>query len=131
MSPTQAPKVDVYDDQIFVVLKIARLTNDEIKDAEVDAFVSGHHIITVRHDEDVEYVHAHDKMESGPLSTRPGPDFRAHSSVANAQAAACEVQPAGSGRIGGTPTSCVVRTPRCTPGREHCRCARCRKSNAT
>src|SRR5512134_223702 len=43
MSPTQAPKVDVYDDQIFVVLKIARLTNDEIKYAEVDAFVSGHH----------------------------------------------------------------------------------------
>lgn len=78
MSPTQAPKVDVYDDQIFVVLKIARLTNDEIKYAEVDAFVSGHHIITVRHDEDVEYIHAHDKMESGPLSTRPGPDFILH-----------------------------------------------------
>jgi magnesium transporter len=27
MSPTQIPKVDVYDDQIFVVLKIARLKN--------------------------------------------------------------------------------------------------------
>jgi magnesium transporter len=78
MSPTQAPKVDVYDDQVFVVLKIARLKNDEIKYAEVDAFVSGRHIITVRHDEDPEYVHAHERFRSGTRSTRPGPDFILH-----------------------------------------------------
>jgi magnesium transporter len=78
MSPTQIPKVDVYDDQIFVVLKIARLKNDEIIYAEIDAFVSGRHIITVRHDEDAEYVHVHDEFTSGPRSTRPGPDFILH-----------------------------------------------------
>jgi len=78
MSPTQAPKIDVYDDQIFVVLKIARLKNDEIKYAEIDAFVGGRHIITVRHDEDAEYVHAHERFQSGPRSTRPGPAFILH-----------------------------------------------------
>ena len=78
MSPTQVPKVDVYDDQIFVVLKIARLQSDEIKYAEIDAFVSGRHIITVRHAEDAEYVRAHEKFWSGPRSTRPAPDFILH-----------------------------------------------------
>jgi magnesium transporter len=78
MSPTQIPKVDVYDDQIFVVLKIARLKNDEINYADIDAFVSGRHIITVRHDEDAEYVQAHEQFPSGPRSTRPGPDFILH-----------------------------------------------------
>ena len=78
MSPTQVPKVDVYDDQIFVVLKSARLNKDEIEYAEVDAFVSGRHIITVRHEKDAEYVHAHEKFRSGPRSTRPAPDFILH-----------------------------------------------------
>jgi magnesium transporter len=78
MSPAQVPKVDVYDEQIFVVLKIARLKNDEIKYAEIDAFVSGRHIITVRRDEDAENVHAHDEFTSGPRSMRPGTDFVLH-----------------------------------------------------
>ena len=78
MRPAQVPKVDVYDDQIFVVLKIARLQSDEIKYAEIDAFVSGRHIITVRHAEDAEYVRAHEKFWSGPRSTRPAPDFILH-----------------------------------------------------
>ena len=79
MSATQIPKVDVYDDQIFVVLKSARLENDEIKYAEIDAFVSGRHIITVRHDEDAESAHAHEKLRTGPRSARPGPDVILHS----------------------------------------------------
>lgn len=76
MSPTQIPKVDVYDDQIFVVLKIARLKDDEIVYAEIDAFVSARHIITVRHDEDAAYLHVHDEFTSGLRSTRP--DFILH-----------------------------------------------------
>jgi magnesium transporter len=78
MSPMQIPKVDVYDDQLFVVLKLARLQNDEIKYAQIDAFVSGRHLITVRHDEDVEYVHAHEEFRSGPRAARPGPDIILH-----------------------------------------------------
>jgi magnesium transporter len=75
MSPTQAPKVDVYEDQIFVVLKIARLESDEIKYTEIDAFVSRHHIITVRHGHDAAYAHAHEKLRS---ASRLRPDFILH-----------------------------------------------------
>jgi magnesium transporter len=78
MSPTQIPKVDVYDDQIFVVLKIARLRNDEIKYADIDAFVGGRHIITVRHDEDAGHGRAHDEFTSRPRSTRTKPAFILH-----------------------------------------------------
>ena len=78
MSSAQLPKLDLYDDQIFAVLKIARLQADEIKYADIDAFVSAHHIITVRHDDGAEYVHAHEKFESGPKSMRLRPDFILH-----------------------------------------------------
>ena len=75
MRPTHVPKVDVYEDQIFVVLKIARLESDEIKYAEIDAFVSRQHIITVRHGNAVAYADALDKLQSG---SRPRPDFILH-----------------------------------------------------
>ncbi len=66
MSPAQVPRVDVYSDQIFVVLKLARLEGDEIKYAGIDAFLSGRHIITVRHGDHEGYVHAHEKLRSAP-----------------------------------------------------------------
>lgn len=78
MTPAQLPKLDVYDDQIFAVLKIARLQEDEIKYADIDAFMSTHHIITVRHDDSPEYVQTHERFESGPKSTRLRPDFILH-----------------------------------------------------
>jgi magnesium transporter len=75
MSPAQAPKVDVYEDQIFVVLNIARLESDEIKYAGIDAFVSRRHIITVRHGDTAAFAHARDKLRSG---SRLRPDFVLH-----------------------------------------------------
>jgi magnesium transporter len=78
MGPAQIPKVDLYDDQIFVVMKIARLENDEIKYGEIDAFVSGHHIITVRHAANAEDAHAHGRFQSGPKLTQMRPDFILH-----------------------------------------------------
>jgi magnesium transporter len=78
MRPAQLPKVDLYDDQIFVVLKLARLENDAIKYGEIDAFVSGRHIITVRHTADSAHAHAHEKFLSGPKRTEVGPDFILH-----------------------------------------------------
>ena len=75
MRPAQAPKLDVYDDQIFVVLKIARLESDEIKYARIDAFVSRRHVITVRHGDNAARLDAHEKPRSGP---RLRPDFILH-----------------------------------------------------
>ena len=81
MSPVKLPKLDVYDDQIFAVLKIARLQEDEIRYADLDAFVSAHHIITVCHEDSAEHVHAHERFESGPKSTRFRPDFILHAAM--------------------------------------------------
>jgi magnesium transporter len=78
MRPSQLPKLDVYDDQIFAVFKVARLVEDEIRYSDIDAFMSTHHIITVRHDDGPEYVRAHERFESGPKSTRLRPDFILH-----------------------------------------------------
>lgn len=78
MSPAKLPKLDVYDDQIFAVLKIARLQEDEIRYADIDAFVSAHHIITVCHEDSAEHVHGHERFESGPKSLRLRPDFILH-----------------------------------------------------
>jgi magnesium transporter len=79
MRATQIPKVDFYDDQIFVVLKTARLRGDEIEYAGIDAFVSRRHIVTVRHERDSLPVPASDGFPTGARSTRPSSDFILHS----------------------------------------------------
>ena len=75
MSPARVPKVDVYEDQIFVVLSFANLQGDEIKYAQIDAFVSRKHIITVRHGSAAPHARADDKLGSG---SRLRPDFVLH-----------------------------------------------------
>jgi magnesium transporter len=76
MTPAQGPKVDLYDDQIFVVLKTAHLADDAIMYGEIDAFVGWHHIITVRHE--AGDAHAHGKFQSGSGSNPSRPDFILH-----------------------------------------------------
>jgi magnesium transporter len=78
MRPAQLPRLALYDDQIFLVLKLARLEGDGIKYGEIDAFVSEHHIITVRRAADDGHAHAHDKILSGPKRTEVRPDFILH-----------------------------------------------------
>ena len=57
---------------------MAHLQEDEIKYADIEAFMSTHHIITVRHDDSPEYVQSLKKFESGPKATRLRPDFILH-----------------------------------------------------
>jgi magnesium transporter len=78
MGPAQLPKVDLYDQQIFVVLKVARLENDAIKYGEINAFVSRDHIITVRHAGDGAHLHAHGRFLSVPQGADVSPDFVLH-----------------------------------------------------
>ena len=78
MRPALVPKVDLYDDQIFVVLKIASLENDTIRYGEIDAFVSGHHIITVRRAADWGHAHAHEDFQTGSKPAQMRPDFILH-----------------------------------------------------
>lgn len=76
MSPALAPKVDVYENQIFVALKTARLEGDEIKYAGIDAFVSRQHIVTVRHGNSD--PHVNDKLRS---ASQRRPDFLLHATI--------------------------------------------------
>jgi len=78
MRPEQIPKVDLYDDQIFVVLKVARLESDAIMYGEIDAFVSTHHIITVCHTAGGGHAHAGERFQGGPKLTQARPDFVLH-----------------------------------------------------
>ncbi len=78
MTPAHVPKVDLYDDQIFVVLKTARLENDEIRYDEVEAFLSGRHIITVQHGRDADFDGDWGKIRAGLSSRRIQPDFILH-----------------------------------------------------
>ena len=78
MRPEQIPKVDLYDDQIFVVLKAARLEGDAIVYGEIDAFVSTHHIITICRTAGSGHAHARERFQSGPKLTQARPDFVLH-----------------------------------------------------
>ena len=77
MRAVQVPKVHLYDDQIFVVLKAAHLQNDEIKYGGIDAFVSRHHIITVRHAAGGR-AQTHEEFQSAPKPVQVRPDFILH-----------------------------------------------------
>jgi magnesium transporter len=78
MSSTQVAKVNLYGDQIFVVMKFARLEQDEIKYAETEAFVSKHHIITVHHEDQDEFVTVRERFDAPQRSALVRPDFILH-----------------------------------------------------
>jgi magnesium transporter len=78
MASAHVPKVDLYENQIFVVLKTARLDDDEISYGEIDAFVGGQFIITVLHDAAAVHAHAHANFQSAGRSAQPRPDFILH-----------------------------------------------------
>lgn len=78
MCREQMPKVDLYDDQIFVVLKVARLENDAIAYGEINSFVSARHIITVCHTAGSGHAHARGRFQGGSKPGHARPDFVLH-----------------------------------------------------
>nr|WP_246699404.1 MULTISPECIES: CorA family divalent cation transporter [unclassified Rhizobium] len=66
LNARQVPKVDVYDDQIFVVAKTAHLDGDEIEYGETSIFVGRHHIISVRHGSDRGHSELRKQLEASP-----------------------------------------------------------------
>ena len=79
MRTAQFPKVDLYDDQILVVLKSAQLEGESIRYLGIDAFVSDAHIVTVRRG--AEAVGTVQKLAIGPRFTQSRPDFILHGIV--------------------------------------------------
>jgi magnesium transporter len=45
----QRPKVEQYDNHLFMSIKTVTYTNDDIQTAEINAFLGQHYLVTVRH----------------------------------------------------------------------------------
>ena len=74
----QLPKVDVYDDQLFVVARTARLVGETIEYGETAIFVGHSHIITVRHGSERAHTALREQLEKAPKLLIHGTDYVLH-----------------------------------------------------
>ncbi|MBW9116867.1 magnesium and cobalt transport protein CorA [Rhizobium cauense] len=74
----QVSKIDVYDDQIFVVAKTAHLDGETIDYGETAVFVGPKHLISVRHGSDRGHGALRRQLEAAPLVLSKGPDYVLH-----------------------------------------------------
>ena len=74
----QLPKVDVYNDQLFVVARTAHLEGDCIGYGETAIFVGHSHIITVRHGSARSHSELRAQLEAAPTLLRHGVDYVLH-----------------------------------------------------
>jgi magnesium transporter len=75
IKPHQRPKLERYDEMVFVVLKAARYLEEEeeVEFGEIHAFVSPDFIVTMRYGEASELGEVRRLMEGDPESLRKGP----------------------------------------------------------
>ena len=74
----QLPKVDIYDDQVFVVARTARLQGETIEYGETAIFVGHSHIITVRHGSERAHTALREQLEKAPKLLMHGTDYLLH-----------------------------------------------------
>ena len=72
----QRPKIERYDDTLFVVLRPARYLDDieEVEFGEVHVFVGRRFVLTVRHSEAPEFGSVRHRLEGEPDLLRRGPE---------------------------------------------------------
>lgn len=74
----QLPKLDVYGDQLFVVMRTAHLVEERIEYGETDIFVGSHFVISVRHGSTRAHSELRAHLEASPLLLRHGVDYVLH-----------------------------------------------------
>jgi len=74
----QLPKIDVYDDQLFVVARTAFLMEDHIDYGETAIFVGHSHIISVRHGSTRAHTALREQLEKSPRLLMHGVDYLLH-----------------------------------------------------
>lgn len=74
----QLPKIDVYDDQLFVVARTARLVGETMEYGETAIFVGHSHIITVRHGSERAHTALREQLEKAPKLLMHGTDYVLH-----------------------------------------------------
>jgi len=71
----QRPKLEVYDESLFVVLRTAQLIQGKIQFGETHGFVGTGYIITVRHGASSSYAEVRARCERQPKMLKEGEDF--------------------------------------------------------
>lgn len=77
----QMPKLEVYGDSLFVVLRTAALEGGEIVFGETHIFAGRSYIITVRHGPSLSYTAVRERCEANPHKLRHGVDYVLHGIV--------------------------------------------------
>jgi magnesium transporter len=74
----QVPKVDIYGDQLFVIMKTAHLDGDKIAYGETCVFMGKHHLISVRQGSARSHKQLREQLEQSPNLLEHGPDYVLH-----------------------------------------------------
>jgi magnesium transporter len=74
----QLPKLEVFDDQLFVVVRTARLEGDHISYGETSIFVGRHFLISVRHGSVRTHTTLREHVEASPQRLSMGVDYVLH-----------------------------------------------------
>lgn len=75
----QLPKVELYGDQLFLILRTAFLDGQKIAYGETSVFLGKHFIVTVRHGSARAHSELRAHLESTPQALAHGPDYVLHS----------------------------------------------------
>jgi magnesium transporter len=76
----QRPKLEVYDDMVFIVLKTARYVDSEevVELGEILIFLGQAYLVTVRHGEASSLHHVRERLERDPEQLEHGPGIALH-----------------------------------------------------
>ena len=79
----QRPKIEEYGDSLFAVVQIPELRGKELELGEVDIFVGGNYVLSVRHRTEKGFQAVRDRAESEPHLLKRGAGFVFYALVDN------------------------------------------------
>jgi magnesium transporter len=75
----QRPKLEVYGESLFIVVKTAQLIDGDVQYGETHLFVGKNYLISVRHGASSSYTEVRDRVEANPMLLSKGPGFALYS----------------------------------------------------
>lgn len=75
----QRPKIEVYGESLFIVIKTAQLVDGKVQYGETHLFVGKNFLITVRHGASSSYAPIRTRVEENPKLLAKGPGFALYS----------------------------------------------------
>ena len=77
----QRPKIEIYGDSLFVVLKTAQAVKGCVQFGETDAFLGKRYLVTIRHGASLSYAPARARCEREPGMMALGPSYPLYAMV--------------------------------------------------